>query len=115
MPAELSLGEIFALRVLEKDETAGAPRYVKGQHFARLLSSDSASLSFVDMGYHLCIIPVIKRGGEWHHLGACIRVSTHTFQAFVISESTFHISDLMREALRDAEERYETRRERKKR
>jgi hypothetical protein len=76
-----TLGEIYALRALETDNEAGTPQYTPGQHFARMVSVDTASLSFVDRGRHVCIIPVHKHeDGQWYHLGSSIRVGRTLLQ-----------------------------------
>jgi hypothetical protein len=103
-----TLGEIYALRALETDNEAGTPQYTPGQHFARMVSVDTASLSFVDRGRHVCIIPVHKHeDGQWYHLGSSIRVGPHAAPTvWPLTQAGYNLSDSMLEALGEAEARY---------
>jgi hypothetical protein len=110
MSEVLTLGEIYAMRRIEREDRAGVPHYVPGQHFARMLTGQTASLSFVDVGGHVCIVPVVRTNDTWHHLGSSVRVGQHTVNVYNLTAENFILSENMLAALDRAENRRDERR-----
>jgi hypothetical protein len=61
-------GERLCNRELRKEQRAGVPHFVEGQHHAEILDADGpllVSLTWVDQFGHAVFMVVERRGDEW--------------------------------------------------
>jgi hypothetical protein len=101
-------GERLCGRELAKENRAGVPHFVEGQHYAAIINDDThltALLTWVDEFGHAVAMPCKKNGEYWVPMGSARKAGqSHSFKVVdVPTDYTF--SEAQTKALEDAETR----------